>query len=152
MQLPRAFQSPFSFHLHGVRLCSKKTKQKNIKTNMPKKQQKKTGEAWEQDYTYTTTYIDSLLKRNGSSPSSLCQCHYCTCIHYHFSNHSKVDACLVIFISQFYTHGQVVDYILGILTVYFNLNHECIKAKKLSNTTTYLKKCKPLPHQYFECP
>ena len=34
------------------------------------KEYKKTGEAWK--LTYTTTYIDLLLKRNGSSPSSLC--------------------------------------------------------------------------------
>ena len=61
-------------------------------------------------------YIDLLLKRNGSGP-----CNYCTCIHYHFSNCSKVHGCLVIVISQLYNHGQIVDKFLGILTVHFSL-------------------------------
>ena len=51
------------------------------------------GKAWNK------TYIDLLLKRNSSSPSSLCQCYYCTCVHYHVSNHNKVDGYLVIFTS-----------------------------------------------------
>ena len=67
-------------------------------------------------------YIDLLLKRNGSGP-----CNYCTCIHYHFSNCSKVHGCLVIVISQFYNHGQIVDKFLGILTVHFSL----VKSSKI---------------------
>ena len=105
----------------GVQLASKTTKKTNKQTN------KKQGRPANKTRLTKNTYIDLLLKRNGSSSSNLCQCHYCTYVYYHFCNHIKVDGCLVIFISQFYTHGQIVDYILGIRIVYFNLNHKCVK-------------------------
>ena len=65
--------------------------------------------------TCVLSYTDLLLKRNGSRFPSLCLCHN------HFSNHSKVDGYLVSFISKFNIHCQVIDNILCIFIVNFNL-------------------------------
>ena len=55
------------------------------------------------------TYIDQWWKRN------VCGLHYIPCALYHISDHTKVHCYLVLFISLFYVHGQVVDNSLCIL-------------------------------------